>query len=85
MAAMFVDGLGQNEQSLERGPSIHASYQVTLHLAEGFQRRRLKYEKLMDDGRQVMGKAQNPLPEADASEAEVCEEQTETKVRKFLD
>jgi hypothetical protein len=54
-------------------------------MAEGFQRRRLKYEKLMDDGRQVMGKAQNPLPEADASEAEVCEEQTETKVRKFLD
>ena len=32
-----------------------------------------------------MPKAQNPLPEADASEAEVCEEQTETKVRKFLD
>jgi hypothetical protein len=57
MAAMFVDGLGQNEQSLERGPSIDASYQVSLHLAEGFQRRRLKCEKLMDDGRQVMAKA----------------------------
>jgi hypothetical protein len=29
-----------------RGPSIDASYQVSLHLAEGFQRRRLKCEKL---------------------------------------
>ena len=57
MAAMFVDGLGQNEQSLERGPSIDASYQVSLHLTEGFQRRRLKCEKLMDDGHQVMAKA----------------------------
>jgi hypothetical protein len=40
-----------------RGPSIDASYQVLVHLAEGFQRRRLKCEKLMDDGRQVMAKA----------------------------
>ena len=29
--------------------SIDASYQVSLHLAEGFQRRRLKCEKLTDD------------------------------------
>jgi hypothetical protein len=29
-----------------RGPSIDASYQVSVHLAEGFQRRRLKSEKL---------------------------------------
>ena len=57
MVAMFVDGSGQNEQSLDRGPSIDASYQVSLHLAEGFQRRRLKCEKLMDDRRQVMAKA----------------------------
>ena len=57
MVAMFVDGSGQNEQSLDRGPSIDASYQVSLHLAEGFQRRRLKCEKLMDNGRQVMAKA----------------------------
>ena len=42
---------------LKRGPSIDASYQVSLHLAEGFQRRRLKCEKLTDDGRQVMAKA----------------------------
>jgi hypothetical protein len=39
------------------GPSIDASYQVSVHLAKGFQRRRLKCEKLMDDGRQVMAKA----------------------------
>ena len=46
MAAIFVNGSGQN-----------ASYQVSVHLAKGFQRRRLKCEKLMDDGRQVMAKA----------------------------
>jgi hypothetical protein len=40
-----------------RGPSIDASYQVSIHLAEGFQRRRLKCEKLTDVGRQVMAKA----------------------------
>jgi hypothetical protein len=34
---------------LYRGPSINPSYQVSVHLAEGFQRRRLKYEKLTDD------------------------------------
>ena len=46
--------------SLHRGPSIDASYQVSVHLAMGFQRRRLKCEKLTDDGRQdaVMTKAQ---------------------------
>jgi hypothetical protein len=55
MVAMFVNGSGQNEQSC-RGPSIEASYQVSLHLAEGFQRR-LKCEKLTDDRRQEMAKA----------------------------
>ena len=40
-----------------KGPSIDASYQVSVHLAEGFQRRRLKCEKLTDDGLQVMAKA----------------------------
>jgi hypothetical protein len=34
-----------------RGPSISASYQVSVHLAKGFQRRRLKCEKLTDDRR----------------------------------
>ena len=43
--------------NIYRGPSIDASYQVLLHLAEGFQRRRLKCEKLTYDGRQVMAKA----------------------------
>jgi hypothetical protein len=40
-----------------RGPSIDASYQVSVHLAEGYQRRRLKCEKLtdnrQDDGRRT--------------------------------
>jgi hypothetical protein len=43
--------------NLDKEPSIDASYQVSVHLAEGFQRRRLKCEKLTDDGRQVMAKA----------------------------
>jgi hypothetical protein len=57
VAAMFVNWSGQNEKSLEtRGPSIDASYQVSIHLAERFQRR-LKCENLTDDGCQVMAKA----------------------------
>jgi hypothetical protein len=50
--------------NLYRGPPIDASYHVSVHLAEGFQRRRLKCEKLTDDrqwttddGSQVMAKA----------------------------
>jgi len=43
--------------NLNREPSIDASYQVSVHLAKRFQRRRLKCEKLTDDGRQVMAKA----------------------------
>ena len=50
VVAMFVNGSGQNEQ-FYKGPSIDASYYVSVHL-EGFQRRRLKCEKLTDDGRQ---------------------------------
>jgi hypothetical protein len=46
-----------NMSKLYRGPSIDASYQVSVHLAKGFQRRRLKCEKLTDDGCQVMAKA----------------------------
>ena len=37
---------------LYRGPSIDASYQVSVHLAKGF-RRRLKCEKLTDDRRRT--------------------------------
>jgi hypothetical protein len=42
--------------NLYREPSIDASYQVSVHLAKRLQRRRLKCEKLTDDGRQVMAK-----------------------------
>ena len=42
---------------LYRRPSIDASYKVSVHLAVGIQRRRLKCEKLTDDGCQVMAKA----------------------------
>ena len=50
-------------RKLYKGPYIDASYQVQFHLAQWFQRRRLKCEKLTDDGRrtddgrQVMTKA----------------------------
>jgi hypothetical protein len=36
--------------NLYRRPSIDASYQVSVHLVQRFQRRRLKCEKLMDYG-----------------------------------
>jgi hypothetical protein len=54
----------QDEKSnLYRGPSIDASYKVSVQLALRFHRRRLKCEKLTDDRRrtddrrQVMAKA----------------------------
>ena len=46
--------------NLYRGPSIYASYQVSVHLAKRFQRR-LKYEKLTDDRCQGMTKLPLPL------------------------
>ena len=50
--------MDRNKMSnLYKGPSIDASYQVSVHLAERFQKRRLKYEKLTDDVCQVMAKA----------------------------
>ena len=39
--------------NLQRGPSIDVSYQVSLPLAEEFQRKRLKCEKLTDDRRRT--------------------------------
>jgi hypothetical protein len=36
MAAMFVNGSELNQQSLSRGPSIDASYQVSVHWLRGF-------------------------------------------------
>ena len=58
---MFVNGSGQNEQSLNRGPSIDASYQVSVHMAEGVSEEKIKMWKvngrqMTDDGRQVMAK-----------------------------
>ena len=38
---------------LQRGPSTDASYQVSAHLAKGFQRRRLKCKKLTDERRRT--------------------------------
>jgi hypothetical protein len=50
--------MNRDEMSnLYREPSIDASYQVLVHLAQRYQRRRLKCEKLTDDGPQVMAKA----------------------------
>ena len=45
--------------NLERGPSIDASYQVIVHLAERFQRERLKCEKLTDDRRRTSSDGQS--------------------------
>jgi hypothetical protein len=39
--------------NLYRRPSLDASYQVSVHMAEGFQRRRLKCEKLTEDRRRT--------------------------------
>jgi hypothetical protein len=39
--------------NLYRGPYIDASNQVSVHLAEGFQRRRLTCEKITDDRRRT--------------------------------
>ena len=49
--------------NLYRTPSIDASYQVSVHLAEGFQRRWLKCEKLTNDRRRTPsdGKSSNCL------------------------
>ena len=47
VAAMF------DKINLYRGPSIDASYQVSVHLVKWFQRRRLKCEKLTDDRRRT--------------------------------
>ena len=74
MVAMFVNGTGQNEQSLE-STFIDASYQVLLHLAdEGFQRRRLKCEKLKDDERQSDGKRSHCLWQGELKSINVLQE-----------
>ena len=53
VVAMFVNGSGRNEQTLQR--TFHSpSYQVSVHLAQGFQRIRLKCEKLTDGRRWIV-------------------------------
>jgi hypothetical protein len=47
------DEMSNLYRGLNTEPSIDASYQVSVHLAKLFQRRRLKCEKLTDDGRQT--------------------------------
>ena len=46
----FLD-INQSETKIACGGHV-ASYQVSVHLAKRFQRRRLKCEKLTDDGKQ---------------------------------
>ena len=48
MVAMFVNGSGRNEHW---GPSIDASYQVSVHLAEGVSEEKIKMWKV--NGRQT--------------------------------
>ena len=50
---LLMDRDEMEMSNLYRRPSIDASYQVSVHLAEGFQRRRLKCEKLTDDRRRT--------------------------------
>ena len=52
---MYRKKQNNNESTtkLHRGPSIDAFYQVSIHLATGLQRRRLKCERLTDDIRRT--------------------------------
>ena len=50
VVAMFVNGSRQNQQ-FYRGPSIDASYQVSVHLAEGVSEEKIKMWKV--NGRQT--------------------------------
>jgi hypothetical protein len=47
--------------NLYRGPSIDASYQVSTRIAEGFQRKKLKCEKLTDDRRRMPSDGKSSL------------------------
>ena len=47
--------------NLDRGPSIDASCQVSVHLTKWFQRRRLKCEKITDDGRRTPSDGKSSL------------------------
>jgi hypothetical protein len=65
--------------NLYRGPSIDASYKVSLHLAERFQRRRLKCEKLRHDKRKTTDDGRR-TPSDDKSSR--CLSQGELKIPK---
>jgi hypothetical protein len=54
VVAMIVNGSGRNEQSY-RGLSIDASYQVSVHSAKRFQRRRFFLEINQSETRIVCG------------------------------
>ena len=46
--------IGDEMSNVYREPSIDTSYQVSVHLAKGLQRRKIKCEKLTNEGRQVL-------------------------------
>jgi hypothetical protein len=48
-------------QVSDTGSVIDASYQASVHLVEGFQRRRLKCEKLTDDRRRTPSDGKSSL------------------------
>jgi hypothetical protein len=56
VAAMFVNGSRRNEQSLER--TFHKCFLPSFRsIGFAISEEKIKIEKLMDDGRQVMAKA----------------------------
>jgi len=68
--------------NLYKGPSIDASYQVSVHLTEGFQRRRLKCEKLRDNRRRTPsdGKSSHSLWQGELKNLlshQICKEEVE--------
>ena len=60
LVAIFVDGMGRNKK-LYRGPYIDAFCQVWFHLAQLFQRSRLKYEKVNGRTPSVGNTSHDPL------------------------
>jgi hypothetical protein len=79
--------MDQDEMSnLYRGPSIDASYQVSVHLAERFQRRRLKCEKLTDNRRQTPsdGKSSHCLWRGELKKGVLQEATTEATKDSFI-
>ena len=65
--------------NLYRGPPIDASYQVSVHFTEGFQRRRLKREKLTDRRQTTDDRRRTPSD----GKSSHCLQQSELKSLKF--